>query len=116
MIFSIQASKPFWREAVLTAAYLINRLPTQVLKQQSPVEILSRPSTLFSIPPKVFGCVCFVHNHAPTRGKLDPRAIKCVFVGYSPTQKGCKCYHPPTRKWYVSIDVIFFEEQSYFIP
>ena len=116
MLFSAQAPKPFWGEAILTAAYLINRLPTQVLNKQSPVEVLSSPSDLFAIPPKVFGCVCFVHNHSPTRGKLDPRAIKCVFLGYSPTQKGYKCYHPPTRKWYVSMDVTFFEEQSYFTP
>ena len=42
--------------------------------------------------------------------------LSSVFVGYSPTQKGYKCYHPPTRKWYVSMDVNFFEEQSYFTP
>ena len=110
MLFSAKAPKPFWSEAVLAAAYLINRLPTQVLNKQSPIEVLSSPSDLFAIPPKVFGCVCFVHNHTPTRGKLGPRAIKCVFLGYSSTQKGYKCYHPPTRKWYVSIDVTFFEE------
>ena len=98
MLFTAQAPKPFLGEAVLTAAYLINRLPTQVLNKKSPVEVLSSPPALFSNPLKVFGCVCFVHNHAPTREKLDPHAIKCVFVGYSPTQKGYKCYHPPTRK------------------
>ena len=47
-------------------------------------------------------------------GKLDPIALKCVFVGYSFTQKGYKCYHPPTRKLYVSTDVTFVENKSYF--
>ncbi|XP_057495256.1 retrovirus-related Pol polyprotein from transposon TNT 1-94 isoform X3 [Actinidia eriantha] len=114
MCFLMQVPKSFWGEAVLTAAYLINRLPTRVLNKRAPVEVLSGSSTLFSIPPRVFGCTGFVHNHSPSREKLDPRAIKCVFVGYSPTQKGYKCYHPPSRKWFVSMDVTFFEHQSYF--
>ena len=38
-----------------------------------------------------------------------------VFVSYSPTQKGYKCYHSPSRKWFVTIDVTFHESQSYFL-
>ena len=52
------------------------------------------------------------HNHK--QGKLDPRALKCVFVPYSSTQKGYKCYHPSTRKLYVSADVTFVENESNF--
>ena len=37
------------------------------------------------------------------------------FVGYSPTQKGHKCYHPPSRKWFVSMDITFLESHSYFL-
>ena len=66
------------------------------------------------ISPKVFGCVSFVHVHSHGQGKLDPRAVKCVFIGYSPTQKGYKCYHPPTRKTYVSTNVTFVERENYF--
>ena len=35
-------------------------------------------------------------------------------MGYSSTQKGYKCYHPPTRKLYVSADATFVENKSYF--
>ena len=105
---------PTGGEAVLTAAYLINCLPTHLLDKKAPIEVLSGSTTIFSLKPRIFGCVCFVHNHSPSRGKLDPRAIKCVFVGYSPTQKGYRCYHPPSRKWFVSMDVTFHESQSYF--
>ena len=68
----------------------------------------------FNVAPLVFGCTAFVHIHNHNRGKLDHRALKCVFMGYSSTQKGYKCYHPPTRKIYVSVDVTFVENKSYF--
>lgn len=64
--------------------------------------------------PRIFGSVAFVHVHSQNRGKLDPRALKCVFIGYSSTQKGYKCFHPPTRKFFVSVDVTFVETESYF--
>ena len=66
------------------------------------------------LTPRIFGCTSFVHVHSNSRGKLDPRAVKCVFVGYSSTQKGYKCYHPPTKKLFVLADVTFAEEKPYF--
>ena len=71
-------------------------------------------TTSTSLVPKVFSCVSFVHVHAHKSGKLDQRAIKCIFVRYSSTKKGYKCYHPPTRQFYVSSNVSFVEHESYF--
>lgn len=45
---------------------------------------------IFDISLKIFGCVAFVYIHDHNRSKLDPQSLKCVFVGYSPTQKGYK--------------------------
>ena len=114
----MKVPKQFWGEAVLTASYLINRMPTRVLKYETPINILknSYPTShhLFSsLTPRTFGCIVFVHIHSQHRSKLDPRAHKCIFLGYSPTQKGYKCYHPSTHKYFVSRDVTFFEHQSY---
>jgi hypothetical protein len=115
LMLDTHVPKSYWGDALLTAKYLINRMPSRVLDFQTPLKVLSPLlSTAKGVSPKVFGCVCFVHIHGPTRSKLDPRSLKCVFVGYSPTQKGYKCYHPPSRKYSVSMDVTFFEQQSYF--
>ena len=46
----------------------------------------------------LLGCATFVHVHGKDQSKLKPRALKCAFVGYSSTQKGYKCFHPPTRR------------------
>jgi len=118
LLFQNNVPQSFWGEAVLTSAYVINRIPSRVLKFKSPLETLSQfyPDTRksFNLTPRVFGCTSFVHVHGLNRGKLDPRAIKCIFVGNSSTQKGYKCYHPPTKKLYVSADVTFVEYKPYF--
>jgi hypothetical protein len=106
--------KHFWGEAVLTAAFLINRMPSSVLQFHTPIKVLLGCSRVSSLPPKIFGCVCFVHTPTHPRGKLDPKARKCIFLGYSPTQKGYKCYDPQSRKMFVSMDVTFWETKSFY--
>ena len=97
----------------MTASYLINRMPTKVLKYKTPLECLKDffPETRLhsDLPIKVFGCTVYVHIPSQFRSKLDPRAVKCVFMGYASKQKGYKCYDPQTKKFHVSMDVSFFE-------
>ncbi|CAN1753617.1 Retrovirus-related Pol polyprotein from transposon TNT 1-94 [Linum perenne] len=119
LLFSSQVPKYLWGDAIRTATYLINRLPSRVLKFESPRQILLSlfpHITSFSsdLPLKVFGCTAFVHLSPQHRSKLEPRSLKCVFLGYSPNQNGYKCYNPSTRKTYHSKDVTFFESEPYF--
>ena len=103
-----------WHDALLTSAYLLNRLPSSPLGGEVPHRRLHPTRELFSLPPRVFGCVAFVHDHTPNLSKLSPRSIKGVFVGYSRTQKGYRVYLPDQRKYLVSADVTFFESTRYF--
>ena len=45
---------------------------------------------------------------------MSHRSIKCVFVGYSRTQKRCRYYNPTNKKYFVSAYVTFFESIPYF--
>ncbi|KAJ9552767.1 hypothetical protein OSB04_016812 [Centaurea solstitialis] len=87
LMFQSHVPKRFWGDAILTAAYLINRMPTPVLHNKSPFSVLFPKGTPFPLTPRIFGCVAYVHDHRPQLTKLDPRAIRCVFLGYSRVQK-----------------------------
>ncbi|KAK2437071.1 putative mitochondrial protein [Trifolium repens] len=106
----------FWGDAVLTACYLINRMPSSVLDGNIPHSILFPHSPFHSVPPRVFGSTCFVHNLSPGLDKLSARSLKCVFLGYHRSQKGYRCYSPTLRRYLVSADVTFFESVPYFEP
>uniref|UniRef100_A0A2N9FMB1 Protein kinase domain-containing protein n=1 Tax=Fagus sylvatica TaxID=28930 RepID=A0A2N9FMB1_FAGSY len=117
LCFAMHVPKHFWGDVILTAAFLINRMP-RVLQFKTLLRTLSQHHSLpslLNIPPKVFGCTCYIHVHQHQRGKMDTCARKCLFVGYSATQKGYKCYHPPSGKVFVSMDVTFLEQEAYFL-
>ena len=89
-----------------------------MLDNKSLVEILKsfylRFKTSNGLTLRVFRCTAFVHVHSQHRDKLDARAIKCVFLGYSSTQKGYKCYNPSAKKFYISADITFTENKPFF--
>ena len=91
-------------------------MPSTALGGQIPYTVLSPDAPLFHLPPKIFGFVCYVHILGPGSDKLDPRFIKCVFLGYSRTQKGYRCYSPTLWRRFISADVTYDESQSYFSP
>jgi len=57
----------------------------------------------------------FVCIRSQFYGKLDHGAIKCIFIGYASIKKGCHCYHPPSRKFFTSMDVTFDETKSFYM-
>jgi hypothetical protein len=111
LLFQNNVPKFFWSEAVLTAVYLINRLPYANLFFKSPYEIFyGRKISLEHL--KIFGCTCFVHKNR--LDKLDFTSIKIIFLGYSSQKKGYKCYDPKDKKFYMLSDVFFLENELYF--
>ena len=108
----------FWWEAFLSAAYLLNRLPTPVLKDLSPFGCLFgyKPDYHFLT---VFGCSCFPYLRPYNKHKLAFKTSKCVFLGYSPFHKGYKCLHPSGRMYIartVTFDELSFPYQQLWCP
>ncbi|GJW19679.1 retrovirus-related pol polyprotein from transposon TNT 1-94 [Tanacetum coccineum] len=117
LIIESNAPKIFWPEALDTATYLINRLPTKILKMKTPLETLSKYHTLpqvLTLEPKVFGCTVFAHILKSYRDKFDPCAEKCVFVGYGVNQKGYRCYNPKTHHIITTMNCDFLETKLFY--
>ncbi|CAL8083793.1 unnamed protein product [Prunus armeniaca] len=117
LLIGAHVPRHHWDDAIVTAVHLINRMPSGVLTFKTPLQVLAQHRPLPSVlvlTPRIFGCVAFVHFHKNQRSKLDPCALRCVFVGYATHQKCYRCYHPLTRRTYVTLDVTFLESELFF--
>jgi hypothetical protein len=87
----------FWGEAVITAVYLLNRVPCKAVDGKTPFEVWhwKRP-TVHHL--KTFGCIVYVRNTKPHLKKLDDRGRKMIFVGYERGTKAYRAYDPVTKK------------------
>ncbi|KAJ9678037.1 hypothetical protein PVL29_022810 [Vitis rotundifolia] len=114
LMFQMKVPKQFWADAVSTTCFLINCMPTIVLKGDIPYKVIHPHKSLFPIELRIFGCTCYVRDTRPSVTKLDPKALKCVFLGYSRLQKGYRCFSTNLNKYLVSTDVVFSENTSFF--
>lgn len=105
MLLDADLGYRFWAEAVMTANYIQNRLPTRPI-QVTPYEGWndSKPDLKHF---KIFGSKCFVHVPAAKRRKLDNRADSMIFVGYDNQSKAYRCWNPVTDRIVISRDVRF---------
>lgn len=97
-----------WVEAFVTVVFLINRMPSSTLSMESPFSKLHRQSHDYNTL-KVFRCRCFPYLKGQNKNKFQPKTLPCVFIGYSLLHKGFRCYHPQSRKVFISQHVIFDE-------
>ncbi|PKU77029.1 Retrovirus-related Pol polyprotein from transposon TNT 1-94 [Dendrobium catenatum] len=107
----IEASLPsyLWVDTLLTAVYLINKLPSPNTHNKSPHEILyQEPPNYQNL--KVFGSLCYPWLKPYSNHKLSPLSHLCVFIGYAPLQKGYRCLDTQNNKVYTSRHVIFNEQ------
>ena len=98
----------YWDKAFTTTCFLINRLPSVVLHNKSPFEVLFHQSPDYNFL-KVFGCACWPHLHPYNNHKLDFCSKLYIFLGYSLHHKGYRCLHVPFGQIFISRNVVFDE-------
>ncbi|GKD95173.1 retrotransposon protein, putative, ty1-copia subclass [Tanacetum coccineum] len=109
----IQSGLPntLWAEATCTVAYLINRSPSTAIEKKTPMEMWSgHPSDYRML--RIFSCVAYSHVK---QGKLEPRAVKCILLGYPEGMKGYRLYRLDGKspKIVTSRNVVFNESVMY---
>ena len=107
MISNAGLTLDFWAEAIATACYIVNRSPCAPLDFKTPEEVWSGTPADYSNL-RIFGCPAYMHVN---EGKLEPRAKKCIFLGYASGVKGYRLYCPDPKspKFVISRDVTFDE-------
>lgn len=114
MIEDAELPYVFWAEAVCTANYLLNRLPTRPI-ETTPFEGWNekKPNMKHCVK---FGTKCFVHVPAEKRRKLENTALEMVFVGYDENSKAYRCFDRKHNKLVISRDVKFINTgEAFFV-
>ena len=84
MLSNAKLLKSFWAEVVAIAYFLTNRSPSVALDKKTPIEVWSITPIVYS-DLNFFGCPTYARVD---NGKLEPRYVKCVFLGYKNGVKG----------------------------
>ncbi|KAL0893973.1 hypothetical protein ABMA27_014049 [Loxostege sticticalis] len=108
MLINANLQKYLWAEAVVTAAYIVNRSPTRALDWKTPEEKWSGKQPIVSHM-RVFGCEAMMHIPKEKVKKWDSRSRKMIFLGYCDNSKGYRLLDIKSRTVMKSRDVIFLE-------
>ncbi|GJS11242.1 retrovirus-related pol polyprotein from transposon TNT 1-94 [Tanacetum coccineum] len=96
MLVDSKLPTTFWAEAVNTACYVQNRVLVVKPHNKTPYELFNgRPPILSFMRP--FGCLVTILNTIDHLAKVDSKADKGFFVGYSLNKKSFRVFNSRTR-------------------
>ena len=100
-----------WGEALKTAAYILNKVPTKAIAK-TPYELWTgkKPSLKHL---HIWGCLAEARPNRPHEKKLDSRTVSCYFIGYSERSRGYKFYNPTTKSIFETGNARFFKDVEF---
>ena len=108
MISHSSLPESLWGEALKTAAYILNRVPTKATAK-TPYEVWTgRKPSLKHL--RIWGSPAEARPYKPYEKKLDSRIISSYFIGYSERSRGYKFYDPTAKNIFKTGIATFFED------
>ncbi|KAH9656751.1 hypothetical protein KPL70_022797 [Citrus sinensis] len=98
-------------EALKTAAYILNRVPTKAAAK-TPYELWTgRKPSLNHL--HIWGCPAEARPYRPHERTLDSKTVSSYFVGYAERSRGFKFYDPSTRSIFETGTATFLEDVEF---
>jgi hypothetical protein len=99
----------FWREAVYTIVYILNRGKIKVNSDNTTYELWKvRPTSIKHF--KIFGIKCYIKRDDDDLVKFYSRSDEAIFIRYSSRRKSYRCYNKRVQNIVESINVRIDEE------
>nr|GFA09212.1 retrovirus-related Pol polyprotein from transposon TNT 1-94 [Tanacetum cinerariifolium] len=109
--FEVNIPKKFQGECILTAAYIINHLPSKVIKNKTPYELVWNEETKYE-DLRIFGCLAYFKNTNTKGDKFEEKGKPEVFLGYPQGTKGYKIYDIESKKSFSNHEPSCFEQAT----
>jgi hypothetical protein len=112
MLLNTGLHSNLWGEAILSACYILNRVPYSK-SEKSPYELCfgKKPNLSYF---RVWGCLAYVKIPENKRKKVGPKAFKCAFVGYAEHSKAYRFLDIVNDVIIESRDASFIEHKNAF--
>ncbi|KAL4335653.1 hypothetical protein GQ457_07G001670 [Hibiscus cannabinus] len=111
MIAHSTLPESLWGEALKTAAYILNRVPTKGA-EKTPYELWTGQKPVLKHF-HIWGCPAEARLYRPHENKLDPKTVSSYFIGYSERSRGYKFYDPTIKKIFETGTATFFEDVEF---
>ena len=111
MISHSSLPESLWGDALMTAIYILNRVPTKAVAETPYKLWTDKTPSIRHL--HVWGCPAEARPYRPNEKKLDSRTVSCYFVGYPERTRGFKFYDPATRSFFETDNARFFEDVDF---